>query len=56
VIGDVRRLGHVPGEIGSIVGNAHEDAVEKVRSIRGVVDVSPDMPVDVGPPGSPDTW
>jgi hypothetical protein len=43
-------------EAGSITGTAPEDAVKKVRSINGVVDVSPDTPIDIGPPDSPDTW
>lgn len=42
-------------EIGSITGGAGEDVVEKVRAIPGVLDVSPDTPVDVGPPDS-DLW
>lgn len=42
--------------IGSITGSAGEDALAKLRKVRGVVDVSPDTPVDLGPPGSPETW
>jgi hypothetical protein len=49
-------VGQVLEEIGSITGAAGEDAAKKARSIAGVVDVSPDMPVDIGPPGSPDSW
>ncbi len=43
-------------EIGSITGAAAEETVSKLRSIRGVVDVSPDTPVDIGPPDSGITW
>jgi hypothetical protein len=43
-------------EVGSITGNAGDEAVRKVRSIAGVVDVSPDVPIDIGPPGGSDTW
>lgn len=43
-------------EIGSITGSATDKTVIKLRKVRGVVDVSPDMPVDVGPPDSPNTW
>ncbi len=43
-------------EVGSITGAAAQDTVEKLRSIRGVVDVAPDVPVDIGPPDSPGTW
>jgi hypothetical protein len=43
-------------EIGSIIGAAADDVASKLRSIPGVLDVSPDRPIDIGPPGSPDTW
>ena len=43
-------------EIGAVVGAADESAVEKLRSVRGVADVSKDQQVDVGPPGSKKTW
>jgi hypothetical protein len=49
-------VGHVLEEVGSITGAAAEEAVAKLRSIRGVVDVSPDSPIDIGPPDSPETW
>jgi hypothetical protein len=49
-------VGQVLEEINSITGAAAEGAVEKLRSIKGVVDVSPDTPIDIGPPGSPETW
>jgi hypothetical protein len=48
--------GRVLKEIGSITGSAGEKAVSKLRKVPGVVDVSPDFPVDIGPPGSPETW
>lgn len=43
-------------EIGSITGSADDDAVSKLRKVRGVADVSPDVSVDVGPPDSRNTW
>lgn len=43
-------------EVGSITGSADEKVVAKLRKVRGVVDVSPDADVDIGPPGSSDTW
>jgi hypothetical protein len=43
-------------EVGSITGSAEEEAVPKLRKVRGIVDVEQDVPVDVGPPGSKDTW
>jgi hypothetical protein len=42
--------------IQSISGEAPDDRVGALRGISGVVDVSPDQPIDVGPPGSKDTW
>ena len=43
-------------EINSISGAAADHAVTKLRGIRGVVDVSEDTPVDIGPPDSDKTW
>jgi hypothetical protein len=43
-------------EVGSITGSADEKVVTKLRKVRGVVDVSPDADVDVGPPDSSETW
>ena len=40
-------------EIGVVTGSADADQLEKLREVRGVADVSPDHPVDIGPPGSP---
>lgn len=63
-IGDITRelkeagfdVGQVLEEIGTITGAAADETISKVRSIRGVVDVSPDLPIDIGPPDSPETW
>jgi len=49
-------IGHVNGEIQSISGAAGDHIVKKLRSISGVVDVSADEPIDIGPPDSSDTW
>lgn len=49
-------VGHVMEEIGSISGAAAEDTLSTLRSIRGVVDISPDTPIDIGPPDSETTW
>ena len=49
-------VGSVLEEIGSITGAAAAETVNKLRSIPGVVDVSPDAPIDIGPPDSPVTW
>jgi hypothetical protein len=49
-------IGAVNDEIQSITGSAGEDTAGKARSVKGVVDVVPDEPIDIGPPGSPDSW
>jgi hypothetical protein len=49
-------VGHVLEEVGSITGAAADETITKLRAIRGVVDVSPDRPIDIGPPDSGDTW
>lgn len=37
-------------EIGCIIGTADEATVERLRAVPGVADVSPDTPIDIGPP------
>jgi hypothetical protein len=49
-------VGQVNDEIQSITGAAGDKSVEKLRKISGVIDVSPDTPIDIGPPDSPETW
>lgn len=49
-------VGNVLDEIGSITGDASEDVAQRLRSLPGVVDVSPDSPIDIGPPDTPVTW
>jgi hypothetical protein len=60
ITADLKKAGFEVGEvldaIGSITGTAEDRALSQLRSIRGVVDVSPDTPIDIGPPGSKDTW
>ena len=46
----------VLGEIGAITGSADEAVMKKIRGVRGVADVSPDAPIDVGPPDEEETW
>ena len=43
-------------EMGSIIGSAEDETVAKLRKVRGVKDVSPDIPIDIGPPDSRETW
>ena len=41
--------------IGSVVGTATPAAVRRLRHLRGVADIAPDAPIDLGDPGR-DTW
>ena len=50
------KSGEVLEEIGSIHGTASEEVLPKLRKVRGVADVTQDTDVDVGPPGSKETW
>jgi hypothetical protein len=43
-------------DVGVVTGTAAAAAVPKLRKVRGVVDVSPDTPIDIGPPDSSETW
>lgn len=43
-------------EIGGITGLAEEEEVSKLRKVSGVKDVSPNISIDIGPPGSRETW
>jgi hypothetical protein len=38
--------------IGSITGAADPSALDKLRAVRGVIDISEDQPIDIGPPDS----
>jgi hypothetical protein len=49
-------IGRINDVIGSISGAASDDAVGKMKTVPGVVDVSPDAPIDIGPPDSKKTW
>jgi hypothetical protein len=42
--------------IGVITGKSDDKAAKKARGVRGVTDISPDNPVDIGPPNSRETW
>lgn len=50
------RHGQALGEIGIIVGEAPDEVADSLRSVPGVSDVSPDRPIDTGPPDAPTTW
>ena len=49
-------VGRVLEEVGSITGAAADETITKLRSIPGVVDVSPDRSISIGPPDSGETW
>jgi hypothetical protein len=57
---DLKRAGlkinQVNDQIASISGTGSSGLKTKLKAIKGVADVSPDTPIDVGPPGSSDTW
>ena len=49
-------VAQVLGEMNVITGAAREELIEKLRAIPGVLDISPDLPIDIGPPDAPVTW
>jgi len=57
VVRDLKAAGleidNILAEIGVVTGSAAAGQLRKLREVRGVGDVSPDHPVDIGPPGSP---
>lgn len=63
-LGDVARdlrasgfvVDQVLDEIGCITGGASEGAVDRLRAIPGVADVSREGAIDIGPPGGDVTW
>ncbi|MES3033767.1 MAG: ketohydroxyglutarate aldolase [Gemmatimonadota bacterium] len=42
--------------VGVITGRCAASRVPALRRLAGVSDVSPDFPVDIGPPESPGAW
>lgn len=43
------KLKEVHSEISCITGVASEEDIPSLRKITGVLDISPDVPIDVGP-------
>ncbi|MEH6641883.1 MULTISPECIES: hypothetical protein [Halomonadaceae] len=43
-------------EIGCITGSADIATADRLKHIQGVVDIAPDIQIDMGPPGSENTW
>jgi hypothetical protein len=60
VVRDLKSAGfsvdQVLTEIGCVTGSADNDAVQKIRSIPGIQDISPESGIDIGPPDSDITW
>jgi len=60
IAGELAKAGHtdirVLDEVGCITGSAEDEAVSRLRRVRGVMDISPDVPVHIGPPDLSDTW
>lgn len=54
VVADLRKAGLVVGsllaEIGVITGQCSPAQADALRKVAGVADVTPDAPVDIGPP------
>ena len=50
------KVDQVLNEIGLITGHAEDDVAKKVRNISVVADVSPEEPINIGPPDAPVTW
>jgi hypothetical protein len=63
-IGDVARdltraglkVDRVNEQISSISGTGDSRLKSKLKAIKGVADVTPDTPIDIGPPGSSKSW
>jgi hypothetical protein len=50
------KVAQVLHEMNVITGEGGHDAAAKARKVKGVTDVSASVGVDIGPPGSSDTW
>jgi hypothetical protein len=57
VVNDLKAGGlevdQVMDAIGTVTGSAKSQTLERLRQVNGVTDISPDHPVDIGPPGAP---
>lgn len=43
-------------EIGCIIGDGSDATAKRLRAVPGVADVSPNAPVNIGPPDTNVTW
>lgn len=50
------RTAQILEAIGVVIGECDSKVAAKLRRLAGVADVSPDSPIDLGPPDSPSTW
>ncbi|EHK60685.1 peptidase S8/S53 subtilisin kexin sedolisin [Halomonas sp. GFAJ-1] len=46
----------VAGDIGCITGSADTATADRLKKIEGVVDIAPDMQIEIGPPDAGETW
>ncbi|MDP3534665.1 MAG: hypothetical protein Q8S08_04660 [Halomonas sp.] len=43
-------------DIGCITGSADTATADRLKKIEGVVDIAPDMQIEIGPPDAGETW
>ena len=43
-------------EIGCTTGTADDATAQRLKKVKGVVDIAPDMQIDLGPPEADQTW
>ncbi|MBR2513484.1 MAG: hypothetical protein IKE45_05585 [Halomonas sp.] len=43
-------------DIGCITGSADIATADRLKKIEGVVDIAPDMQIEIGPPNAGETW
>ncbi|TVP46641.1 MAG: hypothetical protein EA345_12455 [Halomonas sp.] len=43
-------------EVGCITGSADTATADRLKKIKGVLDIAPDIQINMGPPGSEETW
>lgn len=43
-------------DVGCITGQANQETVNRSRQIAGILDISPDVPIQLPPPDEQETW
>lgn len=56
LLGTGFKVDNVLEAIGVFTGVGNDETASKMRAVPGVSDVSPELPADVGPPNSSETW